>query len=168
MEDVLALKGFLSVEPPSANLHNFQGRIHYTARTSLFAVEDGVQSMSYMPLCATAVVHCVLWRAGVDRLLTHHCMRALTEQGVEGGGVDRLLTCGNGVDGLPTGGGSEQENLLTMDDVLLRGCMLKNSHFVIGVVMYTGPESRIQKNASATPIKVGTCYWSFYLHQCTQ
>lgn len=32
VQDVLALKGFLSVEPPSANLHNFQGRIHYTAR----------------------------------------------------------------------------------------------------------------------------------------
>lgn len=44
-----------------------------------------------------------------------------------------------------------------MDDVLLRGCMLKNSHHVVGVVMYTGPESRIQKNASATPIKVGAC-----------
>lgn len=34
VEDVLALEGFLSVEPPSANLHNFQGRIHYKARTS--------------------------------------------------------------------------------------------------------------------------------------
>ncbi len=62
----------------------------------------------------------------------------------------------------PTGEGQEQQAVLTMDDVLLRGCMLKNSHYVIGVVMYTGPESRIQKNASKTPIKIGTCIGVVY------
>ena len=42
-----------------------------------------------------------------------------------------------------------------MDEVLLRGCTLKNSGFVVGLVVYTGPESRIQMNAAAPPRKLG-------------
>lgn len=48
---------------------------------------------------------------------------------------------------------------VTMNEVLLRGCMLRNSDFVHGMVIYTGPETRIQKNAAKTPLKVGA-----YLH----
>lgn len=42
-----------------------------------------------------------------------------------------------------------------MNEVLLRGCTLKNSGFVIGLVVYTGPESRIQMNAAEPPRKQG-------------
>lgn len=45
---------------------------------------------------------------------------------------------------------------LTMNEVLLRSCVLKNSGAVRGLVLYTGPESRIQMNAAATPNKVGS------------
>ena len=44
---------------------------------------------------------------------------------------------------------------MTMNEMLLRGCMLKNSNYVLGLVVYTGKESRIQMNAAATPNKVG-------------
>ena len=46
---------------------------------------------------------------------------------------------------------------VTMNEMLLRGCMLKNSRYILGLVVYTGPESRIQMNAAKTPNKVGPC-----------
>ena len=44
---------------------------------------------------------------------------------------------------------------VTINEMLLRGCMLKNSNYVLGMVVYTGRESRIQMNAATTPNKVG-------------
>ena len=44
---------------------------------------------------------------------------------------------------------------VTINEMLLRGCTLKNSKSIIGAVVYTGAESRIQKNAAKTPHKVG-------------
>ena len=44
---------------------------------------------------------------------------------------------------------------MTMNEVLLRGCTIKNSGNVHGVVVYTGPESRIQMNAARPPKKTG-------------
>lgn len=41
-----------------------------------------------------------------------------------------------------------------MNEVLLRGCMLKNSGSVYGMVIYTGDETRIQQNAAKIPFKV--------------
>lgn len=43
-----------------------------------------------------------------------------------------------------------------MNEMLLRGCMLKNSGAILGLVVYTGRESRIQMNAARTPNKVGS------------
>ena len=44
---------------------------------------------------------------------------------------------------------------VTINEMLLRGCTLKNSKSIIGAVVYTGAESRIQKNSAKTPHKVG-------------
>lgn len=44
---------------------------------------------------------------------------------------------------------------LSMNEILLRGCTLKNSKTVWGLVIYTGPETRIQQNAAAPPRKLG-------------
>lgn len=44
---------------------------------------------------------------------------------------------------------------LSMDEILLRGCTLKNSKTVQGLVIYTGPETRIQQNSAAPPRKLG-------------
>jgi magnesium-transporting ATPase (P-type) len=45
---------------------------------------------------------------------------------------------------------------ITMNQMLLRGCMLKNSQFVLGQVVYTGSETRIQMNSAAVPLKIGS------------
>lgn len=44
---------------------------------------------------------------------------------------------------------------ITMNEVLLRGCTLKNSRFIYGVVIYTGGDTRIMRNQAVTPTKVG-------------
>ncbi|KAK9828339.1 hypothetical protein WJX74_009865 [Apatococcus lobatus] len=45
---------------------------------------------------------------------------------------------------------------VSLNEMLLRGCTLKNSGRVLGLVVYTGPESRIQMNAAAPPRKTGS------------
>ena len=45
---------------------------------------------------------------------------------------------------------------LTMNEMLLRGCMLKNSGYILGVALYTGKESRIQMNTRPVPFKMGS------------
>ncbi len=50
---------------------------------------------------------------------------------------------------------------VTTNEMLLRGCMLKNSNYVLGLVVYTGKESRIQMNAAKTPNKVGETLYPF-------
>ena len=44
---------------------------------------------------------------------------------------------------------------VSIDEVLLRGCTLRNSGAVAGLVVYTGAEARIQMNAAAPPRKRG-------------
>ena len=48
---------------------------------------------------------------------------------------------------------------VTMNEMLLRGCMLKNSKCIAGLAVYTGKETRIQMNAAKTPLKIGECGW---------
>eukprot|EP00210_Caulerpa_lentillifera_P001750 g1680.t1 len=45
---------------------------------------------------------------------------------------------------------------ITMSEMLLRGTLLKNSGYVYGLAVYTGPETRIQMNAAKVPLKVGS------------
>ena len=52
-------------------------------------------------------------------------------------------------------GGGPRTVPVTMNEVLLRGCTIKNSGAVHGLVIYTGPESRIQMNAARPPKKTG-------------
>lgn len=42
-----------------------------------------------------------------------------------------------------------------MNEMLLRGCMLKNTGEVLGLVVYSGAETRIQQNSAETPLKYG-------------
>lgn len=53
---------------------------------------------------------------------------------------------------------------MTINEILLRGCTLKNSGCAHGVVVYTGPESRIQMNAAEPPRKVGEPIFSIELY----
>lgn len=48
----------------------------------------------------------------------------------------------------------DEKESVTIDNVLLRGCTLRNTKWVIGVVVYTGSESKIMMNSGITPQKV--------------
>ncbi|KAL2918308.1 aminophospholipid translocase [Polyrhizophydium stewartii] len=47
----------------------------------------------------------------------------------------------------------EKEIPLNPDQLLLRGAMLRNTRWVYGIVVFTGHESKLMKNSTATPIK---------------
>ncbi|KAK5265226.1 aminophospholipid translocase [Exophiala xenobiotica] len=52
-----------------------------------------------------------------------------------------------------SGTGAEKELPLTPDQLLLRGATLRNTPWVHGVVVFTGHETKLMRNATATPIK---------------
>lgn len=45
------------------------------------------------------------------------------------------------------------EEAITINELLLRGCALRNTSWVIGVVVYTGADTKIQLNQGETPSK---------------
>ncbi|KAF7546875.1 hypothetical protein G7046_g9179 [Stylonectria norvegica] len=50
-------------------------------------------------------------------------------------------------------GGGEKEFALSPEQLLLRGATLRNTPWVHGVVVFTGHETKLMRNATATPIK---------------
>ena len=50
-------------------------------------------------------------------------------------------------------GGGEKELPLAPDQLLLRGATLRNTPFIHGAVVFTGHETKLMRNATATPIK---------------
>jgi phospholipid-translocating ATPase len=42
---------------------------------------------------------------------------------------------------------------ISADGILLRGCFVRNTKWVIGVVVFTGKDTKIMMNAGATPTK---------------
>ncbi|KAL1977454.1 hypothetical protein VTN31DRAFT_313 [Thermomyces dupontii] len=50
-------------------------------------------------------------------------------------------------------GGGEKELPLTPDQLLLRGATLRNTPWIHGIVVFTGHETKLMRNATATPIK---------------
>ncbi|ODQ56229.1 phospholipid-translocating P-type ATPase domain-containing protein [Saitoella complicata NRRL Y-17804] len=49
--------------------------------------------------------------------------------------------------------GEEMAEPISIDSMLLRGCNLRNTDWIIGVVVFTGDETRIMMNAGVTPSK---------------
>ncbi|CAI2370023.1 unnamed protein product [Moneuplotes crassus] len=50
--------------------------------------------------------------------------------------------------------GDKKPTNLKINNILLRGCLLRNTEFVLGVVVYMGKETKIMKNAKKAPRKV--------------
>lgn len=50
-------------------------------------------------------------------------------------------------------GGGEKEIPLAPDQLLLRGATLRNTPWIHGIVVFTGHETKLMRNATATPIK---------------
>ncbi|KAF1808822.1 cation transport ATPase [Eremomyces bilateralis CBS 781.70] len=53
---------------------------------------------------------------------------------------------------MPSGGG-EKELPLQPDQLLLRGATLRNTPWIHGIVVFTGHETKLMRNATATPVK---------------
>ncbi|RCH99963.1 hypothetical protein CU098_004186 [Rhizopus stolonifer] len=47
----------------------------------------------------------------------------------------------------------EKADAVTYNNILLRGCVLRNTKWVIGIVVYTGNETKIMLNTGSTPSK---------------
>lgn len=54
---------------------------------------------------------------------------------------------------LPGNGPEEMTEPITIDNLLLRGCNLRNTEWVLGVVLFTGHDTKIMMNAGVTPSK---------------
>ncbi|CAN6669942.1 phospholipid-transporting ATPase Dnf1p [Trichomonascus vanleenenianus] len=50
-------------------------------------------------------------------------------------------------------GSDEKSEPISINNILLRGCSLRNTDWVIGVVLFTGQETKIMMNAGVTPTK---------------
>ncbi|XDG07423.1 hypothetical protein ABKA04_007038 [Annulohypoxylon sp. FPYF3050] len=50
-------------------------------------------------------------------------------------------------------GPKEMSEPITIDNMLLRGCNLRNTEWVLGIVMFTGHDTKIMMNAGITPSK---------------
>ncbi|KAJ3571132.1 hypothetical protein NPX13_g5488 [Xylaria arbuscula] len=53
----------------------------------------------------------------------------------------------------PGVGRKEMAEPITIDNLLLRGCNLRNTDWVLGIVVFTGHDTKIMMNAGATPSK---------------
>ena len=53
----------------------------------------------------------------------------------------------------PEASGKEMAEPLSIHNLLLRGCSLRNTQWVLGVVVYTGQETKIMTNSGETPSK---------------
>ena len=51
-------------------------------------------------------------------------------------------------------GGAAEEEALGASNILLRGTQLRNTAWCIGIVVYTGPDTRMVMNSSKTPLKL--------------
>lgn len=52
----------------------------------------------------------------------------------------------------PTNGDSRKEGV-TINELLLRGCTVRNTAWIIGLVLFTGPDTKIYLNGGKTPSK---------------
>ena len=53
----------------------------------------------------------------------------------------------------PQNSSVERTEPVTINNLLLRGCNLRNTEWIIGVVVFTGPDTKIMLNAGITPAK---------------
>jgi phospholipid-transporting ATPase len=137
--DVTSLDITLKTELPNKNLHKFKG--------AAVIRSDAFREMGFPPsqkaLASLAEGGSAVVDDGSDAL--EDSLRAAAAQAANSG--------------TPTTTATEKEQVevaVTMNEMLLRGCTLKNSTEIVGLVVYTGKETRIQMNSTKTPLKIGS------------
>ncbi|GAB4813241.1 hypothetical protein N2152v2_000287 [Parachlorella kessleri] len=165
VDDVKAamdLRFTLTTELPNRNLHKFRGKLSLKVTPEQ---EQQLQQEGLSPAVATLLpageIPAPIPENGTDGMpgrSGHDIVRESPEALLRGSvRTPSHLPVPAGKDDMPGHGGDiTRESPVTMSEMLLRGCMLKNSHYVVGMVVYTGRESRIQMNSSHTPLKVGS------------
>ncbi|RFU32527.1 hypothetical protein B7463_g3841, partial [Scytalidium lignicola] len=53
----------------------------------------------------------------------------------------------------PDGNGTEMAEPISINNLLLRGCNLRNTDWILGIVIFTGQDTKIMMNAGITPTK---------------
>jgi magnesium-transporting ATPase (P-type) len=56
---------------------------------------------------------------------------------------------------------------LEASNLILRGCTLKNTEWVLGMVLFAGVDTKIFRNRAAVPRKVSAALWPLCLHTST-
>ena len=125
--EALGLAGVLTYEAPCANLHHFKGRLRL----------DG--TLAAPPPAVAGAPPAASGGGGGGTIAPDPAPAALAALAASAAPTPASRT-------VP----------VTINEVLLRGCLLKNTGHILGVVLYAGPETRIQQNAAATPSKVGS------------
>lgn len=105
----------------------------------------------------------ILWRAGCRQVLDPSFYdEGWTEEGILDLAVeleceqpDKDLMSFRGRTELQGTNAPPGQQPIQMTQLLLRGCMLKNSGHVLALVVYTGADTRIQMNSAAPPRKMG-------------
>ncbi|KAJ9526539.1 hypothetical protein QJQ45_017693, partial [Haematococcus lacustris] len=155
---VMALQGRLEVEPPSRNMHRLAGAV------TLFLAPPGVLDERLGQGGDEEEQGGGRGEGGGGLREGGHSMRLdptmVKEQGDEGGdGAGMGEGEGNGEGNVrqdASRASGDKVLPVTMNEMLLRGCLLKNSRWVLGLVVYAGPDSRIQMNTSRPPLKAGS------------
>ncbi|KAI9218609.1 hypothetical protein BC828DRAFT_388135 [Blastocladiella britannica] len=164
-EDAASIVGVIQCDPPSAALYKFQGTLvvrpppRRRAARKYGPITDPTVENLVAPVLpaspATAPSPASLGAAAVTADIVA-AAAAVPEQN----DID-VLSDDNGDDDdddvSEYGDINDEDEFLrvplTMTSVLLRGCVVRNSEWVIGMVLFTGPESKIQLNSGETPSK---------------
>jgi hypothetical protein len=142
--DVARLDLTLQAEPPNKNLHKFRGRA--TVRSAAYAsmpLSPGSDRMVWEPPAPAPAPASAPAPLPARPL---HVRRSSAASELEAAAAASAAAAAT----------PRVDVAVTMNEMLLRGCTLRNSHEIVGLVVYTGRESRIQMNATKTPLKIGS------------
>ena len=150
--DVARLRGRVLCEAPNANLHSFNGRFDVFEEETLSHAQRSAAVDVYggaahpVPEAggrANALPPVVTGVGSDDKRRRSWLWSLLHRRAAAQARLAAATATARVLASVP----------LSKDDVLLRGCKLKNSGFVLGVVIYTGPDTRIMRNARRAPFK---------------